>query len=146
VGTPDYMPPDGQHGSAPPDTYALGRVLYGLLAGGDLNRNFPICRISCSAGTDAWDLARDGQVCSPAPVRAAGRRIASPMPTGCSPHSRPAPPVVVRIALFDARRGPRVPATPNSADPWAPVLVAALNVLPWLMGFVLLWVLLEKTL
>jgi serine/threonine protein kinase len=141
VGTPEYMPPDGQM-DATADTYALGRVLYELLAGIDLSQ-FPKLPEYVLGQSDAWDLAGIASVIERACAPRATDRFANAdrMREALELHR-----LWSFDALFDARRGPRVPATPNSADPWAPVLVAALNVLPWLMGFVLLWVLLEKTL
>lgn len=141
VGTPDYMPPDGQM-DLTADTYALGRILHELMVGRGRN-GFPSLPAGVVNRSENWDLEKIqhllAKACAPAAKdrfqHAVRMREAIEMCRLWSPDSL--------FAELDAvAKGS--PARPRSR--YTPIIVAAINALPWLLGLVLAIVLVQKLL
>ncbi len=139
VGTPDYMPPDGRM-DLTADTFAMGRVLYELMVG-EGDRKFPRLPEYAMAGSDRWDMSRLQEVL----VRA------------CAPTAERRHPHAERLledietcrrwsydSLFAELDDRSLSRTADQGSWATPVTVAALNTLPWILGFILALVLVQK--
>jgi hypothetical protein len=139
VGTPKYMPPDGCM-DLTADTYALGRVLHELLAGPEAAR-FPQLPAFVHDSAAGWDTRQVEAVIRRACGEKAGARFATADRMreeleGCREWSYD--------ALFNY--GEKRPAKREglAVHSLVPLGVAALNALPWVLGFVLVLVLIWR--
>jgi len=133
VGTPEYMPPDACM-DLTADTFAMGRMLHELLAG-PAGATFPKLPAFVHESADKWDSRRLEEVIA----RACAAQSADRFSTAdrmreelesCREWSYD--------ALFgEAAAGRRGQPEEVSAHPLVMLGVAALNALPWVLGFVL---------
>jgi serine/threonine protein kinase len=140
VGTPAYMPPDRRMDPTA-DVFAMGRILYELMVGksGD---DFPRLPPATLRGTAKWDITHVQGVLNVACAERAEDRY---------PHagrmledlesSRELP----LDALFgDLAAAEKAPST--QVHPYRPYILAAIHVLPWVLGLVLAIALAQKLL
>lgn len=141
VGTPEYMPPDRQM-DLTADTYAMGRVLYDLLTSG-VGNGFPKLPPHVTEAGGVWDMERVGLVL---------KRASAPAADGRYPNAER-----MHAALESCRHwslnnlfaelSAEAEAIPKERmGIYAPVVVAAINALPWLLGLILAIVLAQKLL
>jgi len=138
MGTPEYMPPDGRM-DLTADTYALGRVLYEMLAG-STGAAFPQLPRFVHETQGVWDTHRLEGVIRRACSAHAGERFttADRMREEIE---------TCRHWSYEALFGDVAASRPHAAarpSALTQVTVAALNALPWVLGFILALVLIRK--
>ncbi|MEE9294311.1 MAG: protein kinase [Phycisphaerae bacterium] len=139
VGTPDYMPPDGRMDETG-DVYAMGRVLYEMLVSGDRG-TFPKLPGDFAGSSSNWNMARLGKViekaCAPDGsdrYESADRMVEAV--ESCRELS-------YESLFSDLEPMSTAPARPQ-ANPYVPVMVAAIHAAPWIIGALAVLVLVSK--
>ena len=141
VGTPQYMPPDGRM-DLTADTYAMGRVFYQLMVGPD-HDDFPNLPDHLIGSSDKWDLDKISAVLATAAAPSANDRFPN---ADRMIEELEASRELTYESLFaeldsivdDERKAP--------ANPYAPIIIAAINALPWVFVILLLIVFVQKLL
>lgn len=140
VGTPEYMPPDGLM-DLTADTYAMGRVLYDLLATGGDDAGFPELPPSVLNRTDSWDMDRVQAAIRKACSESAADRYAD-ADRMCEALER------CRCLSFDDLFATLDRSESQSyrdhRSEFTPIAVAAINALPWVFGLILAIVIVSK--
>ncbi|MFQ5490378.1 MAG: protein kinase [Phycisphaerae bacterium] len=139
VGTPDYMPPDEVMDTTA-DVYAMGRILAQLLAGVTSGEEPPPYARAVDAGTQ-WDLARVNKIIAQACAdRAADRFDRADQMLEALESCRE----LAYDSLFadlDTLPAPP-PAKPRRV--YVPIVVAAIQTVPWIVGLLLAIKLVDK--
>ena len=139
VGTPEFMPPDGKM-DLTADVYALGRILFDLLCGPSPD-DFPRIRPELFDAGDQWDPEKLNQVLAKACATESKDRYrnAAQMLDAVE---------ACRVLAYDSLFAELEPQTPSHetvpASPGTPIVIAAIHAIPWVLGFLLLLVLIQK--
>ncbi len=145
VGTPAYMPPDGRM-DLTGDVYSMGRVLFELLSGYDMS-TFPRLPDSVERGEahDAgWDLGRVEQVIGIACADHAADRYVSA--EHMLEELEACRDLTLTSLFADVTPSATPVPSPRRDDTTARVLIAIVNVLPWVLGLMLAIVVAQKLL
>jgi serine/threonine protein kinase len=140
VGTPQYMPPDRRM-DLTADTYAMGRVLFELVFGAEQG-DYPTPPEGSLPDTDTWDMARVVEVLARAGAANAAERYprADLMYDDLEACRR-----IPYESLFSELDGAaETPA--RRRHPFAPLLLAAIHNLPWVLVLILAIILAWKLL
>lgn len=141
VGTPDYMPPDEQM-DLTADTYALGRILHELMAGGRRNDS-PTLPVQVIAKSENWDMES---------VQCLLAKACAPGASDRFQHAEQMREAIEACrlwsydSLFAESDAPGKVPVQRRRSPYVPILVAAIGALPWVLGLVLAIVLVGKLL
>jgi serine/threonine protein kinase len=127
IGTPAYMPPDGQM-DLTADTYAMGRLLLSLLGTKPSRQWPPDMPPALQHPDDDWDTEAIWELLKRACADRAQDRFsnADQMLEEIS--------ACRVIHLLDELEAGAVPADASKINPYLPALVAAIHVLPWVLG------------
>jgi serine/threonine protein kinase len=137
VGTPAYMPPDRRM-DATADVYAMGRMMYELMAG-PADYRFPKLPSAVFASADRWDLGRAQAVLDSACADKAEKRY---------PHAARMLEELeaCRELSYHALLAGLVEPRARPASPVKPYVLACIHTLPWVLGLVLAIILATKLL
>jgi serine/threonine protein kinase len=132
IGTPAYMPPDGRMDPSA-DTYAMGRLLFELLAPGENHDRFPrIPDKALTSGGDDWDMSGVARVIMRACAADESSRYldAEQMLDDLESHRSLHSLLQTNTDTAAYRHARKYPA-------YIPPLVAFINALPWILGLTL---------
>jgi serine/threonine protein kinase len=140
VGTPDYMPPDGRMDETA-DVFAIGRVLFEILVSMD-GPNFPRLPDDLRYQSINWDMDKIGQVIARACSASGEDRYASAERMVEAMESCRN---LQYDSLFDGLAQPKKNTAPAQDTPaLTPIVVAAINALPWVIGAFAAIILIQK--
>ncbi|HNO77518.1 MAG TPA: serine/threonine-protein kinase [Phycisphaerae bacterium] len=135
VGTPEYMPPDSRMDPTA-DVYAMGRILFELLAGKDA-RGFPILPQHVHLATDNWQTTDIARVIAKAGARDGNDRYHSASEMLDALESCRELPLFAQLSKSRSTEASR----PTRRTP---VLIALINAIPWTVGAYLAYKLLNR--
>jgi serine/threonine protein kinase len=142
VGTPEFMPPDGKM-DLTGDVYALGRILFELLSGLE-SGEFPRVRPDLFDAGDQWNCEKLNQVLAKACATDAKDRYrnAAEMLEALEECRE-----LLGESLFaELEQSLASSHGVKSAPSAAPIIIAAIHAVPWILGLLLLIVLVQKLL
>ncbi len=130
VGTPEYMPPDACMDPTA-DVYAMGRILFELLAGKEANR-FPELSPHVHISTDNWMMTEVARVIAKAGAKKAEDRYTTASGMLKALESCRELPLLVQLSNSTPDPTPQ-----KTNHPMMPIAIALMKAIPWTAGVVL---------
>ncbi len=128
VGTPEYMPPDSRMDPTA-DVYAMGRILFELLAGKDAS-GFPALPSYVHLATDNWQASGVASVIAKAGAPRGDDRYRSASEMLDALESCRELPLLAQLSDSPSTHRPR-------RHPYMPIVIAVINAVPWAIGLFL---------